>query len=60
MTELSNISLEGHLITPSILIDTLFLIQYSSIETEAILKPFLKIVGRDTANEEKLLPMEEK
>jgi len=43
-----------------ILIDTLFLIQYSSIETEAILKPFLKIVGRDTANKERLLPLEEK
>jgi hypothetical protein len=41
---------------PPILIDTLFTIQYSSIETEAIVKPFLKIVGRGTASEERLFP----
>jgi hypothetical protein len=34
-----------------ILIDTPFGIQYSSIETEAVLRLFLKIVGRETADE---------
>jgi len=46
-------------VLPPILIDTPFGIKYSSIETGAILRPFLKITGRETANEERLPSKEE-